>query len=199
MGDDPDGDGTGVPETMTDERSIVMRATIAASITCAALTAGLFTVAAAGQPRAGKSIDARLQALEDKDAIHALLMNYGRTLDARDFAGFELLFARDSEYIAGGRSAKGPAAIRALLESLLKMNAAPVSGRDFHLFYNETIEVNGNEATALSKGAFFVRGQDRNLQTNALVNYHDQLIREDGRWKFKRRQLGETPSAPPPQ
>ena len=153
---------------------------------------------AAGQaPRpAPKSAEARLQAIEDKEAIHAVMMNYGRTLDARDFAGFAELFARDGEYVAGASTAKGPAAIRELLEGLLKKNAAPVPGRDFHLFFNETIEVNGNEATALSKGGFFVRGADRQLQTSALVNYHDQFVREDGKWKFKRRQLGE--NAPQP-
>jgi len=153
---------------------------------------------AAGQTSrpASKSAEARLQAIEDKEAIHEVMMNYGRTLDARDFAGFAELFARDAEYVAGPSAAKGPAAIRELLEGLLKKNAAPTPGRDFHLFFNETIDVNGNEATALSKGGFFVRGADRQLQTSALVNYHDQFVREDGKWKFKRRQLGET--APPP-
>jgi uncharacterized protein (TIGR02246 family) len=178
---------------------MAMRTSVNNLLAGAVLAIVLPTGLAAGQaPKpVAKSVEARLQALEDKDAIHALLMNYGRTLDARDFAGFEQLFARDSEYVTLGRSAKGPAAIRALLESLLKMNAAPVSGRDFHLFFNETIEVNGNEATALSKGGFFVRGDHRQLETTALVNYHDQLIKEDGRWKFKRRQLGEmaAPSA----
>jgi uncharacterized protein (TIGR02246 family) len=175
---------------------------IVAFVMSAALAASLLTARVAGQAAqpAARSVEARLQVLEDKNAIHALLMNYGRTLDARDFAGFAELFARDGEYVAGTRSARGPAAIRALLESLLKVNAAPVSGRDFHLFFNETIDVNGNEATALSKGGFFVRGPDKQLQTSALVNYHDQLVREDGRWKFKRRQLGEAPaSAAPPQ
>jgi len=158
----------------------------------------VFPGLAAGQASrpAPKSAEARLQAIEDKDAIHAVMMNYGRTLDARDFAGFAELFARDGEYVAGASSAKGPAAIRELLEGLLKKNAAPVPGRDFHLFFNETIEVNGNEATALSKGGFFVRGADRQLQTSALVNYHDQFVREDGKWKFKRRQLGETAPQP---
>jgi uncharacterized protein (TIGR02246 family) len=174
-----------------------MRASVVVAFTLSVAVAGLTSNAVAGgqTPKSSKSVEARLQEIEDKDAIHALLMNYGRTLDARDFAGFADLFARDGEYVAGTRSAKGPAAIRALLESLLKVNAAPESGKDFHLFFNETIEVHGNEATALSKGGFFVRGDHRQLETTALVNYHDQLVREDGRWKFKRRQLGE---APPP-
>src|SRR4029453_6744579 len=89
-------------------------------------------VSAGQKPQtATRTVEARLQALEDKEAIHALLTTYGRTLDARDFAGFEQLFARDAEFVAGtGGTAKGPAAIRALLEGLLKVNAAPVSGRD---------------------------------------------------------------------
>jgi hypothetical protein len=154
--------------------------------------AALPTRAAGQQAKSGDAVAARLQKLEDKEAIHALLTTYGRTLDARDFAGFEQLFARDSEFVSGGaaQSAKGPAAIR-----LLKMNAAPVPGRDFHLFYNETIEVSGDRATALSKGAFMVRGQNNRLEMSILANYHDDLVREDGRWKFKRRQIGDNPPA----
>jgi hypothetical protein len=169
--------------------------TLITAVACVLAAASAF----AGQtaPAGADSLAARLQALEDKEAIHALLTNYGRSLDARDFAGFEQLFARDSEFVGGANAtAKGPAAIRALLEGLLKVNAAPVPGRDFHLFYNETIEVKGNEATALSKGGFVVRGQNNRLEMSILANYHDQLIREDGRWKFKRRQIGDTPPAP---
>jgi hypothetical protein len=122
------------------------------------------------------------------------MMTYGRTLDARDFAGFEQLWARESEFVGGpGGTAKGPAATRALLESLLKANAAPEPGRDFHLFSNETIDVQGDTATALSKGAFVVRGQNNRLETTILANYYDQFVCEDGRWKFKRRQIGDSP------
>ena len=81
-----------------------------------------------------------------------------------------------------------------MLESLLKTNAAPEPGRDFHLFSNETIDIRGDTATALSKGAFVVRGQNNRLETSILANYHDQFVREDGRWKFKRRQIGDNPS-----
>jgi SnoaL-like domain len=122
-------------------------------------------------------------------------MTYGRTLDARDFVGFEQIWARESEFVGGpGGAAKGPAATRALLESLLKANAAPEPGRDFHLFSNETIDIQGDTATALSKGAFVVRGQNNRLETTILANYHDQFVREDGRWKFKRRQIGDSPA-----
>jgi hypothetical protein len=147
-----------------------------------------------GQP-APVSLEARLKALEDKEQIHAVMMEYGRTLDNRDFAGFAALFSREAEY-GGARGAlqKGPAAIRAYLEMQLARNAAPQPGRDYHFFYNETIEVNGDTATALSKGAFYVTNEARKLETGSAVNYHDEFIREDGKWKFKKRVLGERPA-----
>jgi uncharacterized protein (TIGR02246 family) len=154
------------------------------------------------------TLAARLKVLEDKEEIHAVMMEYGRTLDNRDFAGFAALFSRDAEY-GGARGAlrKGPAAIRALLEMQLARNAAPQPGRDYHFFYNETIEVTGDTATALSKGAFYTTSEARKLETGSAVNYHDEFIREDGKWKFKKRVLGERPanagatpaSTPPPQ
>jgi uncharacterized protein (TIGR02246 family) len=151
--------------------------------------------AAAQKDPALATLEARLKALEDKEEIHALMMNYGRTLDSRDFAGFAALFARDAEYGgARGPLQKGPAAIRALLEMQLARNAAPQPGRDYHFFYNETIEVHGDTATALSKGAFYQTNEARKLETGAAVNYHDEFVREDGKWKFKKRVLGERPA-----
>src|SRR4029079_7841509 len=90
-----------------------------------------------GQPTMA-SLVARLKVLEDKQEIHAVMMEYGRTLDNRDFAGFAALSSRDSEYGgARGPLQKGPAAIRAFLEMQLARNAAPQPGRDYHFFYNE--------------------------------------------------------------
>src|SRR5687768_17320870 len=60
--------------------------------------------AAAQTPRTSKSDDsvaARLQRFEDKAEIEALLLDYGRHLDNRDFAGYASLFARDGEWIGG--------------------------------------------------------------------------------------------------
>ena len=47
------------------------------------------------------SLAARLQRFEDKDEIQALLLDYGRYLDARDFAGYASLFAKDGQWIGG--------------------------------------------------------------------------------------------------
>jgi hypothetical protein len=39
-----------------------------------------------------QSIETRLRALEDREEIRQLLINYGRTLDQRNFAAFAKLF-----------------------------------------------------------------------------------------------------------
>ncbi len=169
------------------------RRTATTILACSAVIAGLWHAALFGQTRTpAKPAAAQLQELLDKQAIHELLMNYGRTLDSRDFAGFERLFARDAEYGGAANMVKGPAAIRARLEAALKHTAAPAPGRDWHFFFNETIDVHGDEATAVSMGAFFVRGENNKLESNSFAIYDDRLVREDGAWKFKRRQLGST-------
>ncbi len=38
----------------------------------------------------------------DRAAIHKLLVDYGATLDARDFDGFGKLFGKDGVYAGGG-------------------------------------------------------------------------------------------------
>jgi SnoaL-like protein len=170
---------------MNKKTAVIAFVTLGVIATCS-----FATLTAQQQRAAAQSADARLKDLEDRQAIHVLLMNYGRTLDSRDFAGFEHLFAREAEYGGRGGMAKGPAAIRARLEAALKVNAAPTPGRDWHLFFNETIEVHGDEATALSMGAFFVRGDGNKLESNAIAAYTDHIVREDGMWKFKSRELG---------
>ena len=137
---------------------------------------------------------ARVQVLEDRDAIRALLVSYARTLDERDFAGFEQLWAKDAEFFGGAsNTAKGPVAIRDLLQGLLKVNAAPTPGRDFHLVMNQTVDVTGDTATGFSRGTWVVTDPDTKMRISIIANYYDQFIREGGRWKFKRHQIGGTP------
>jgi uncharacterized protein (TIGR02246 family) len=182
-----------------------MRARILCFFVCAAIASSLAGVAGSASAQvtvdkqAKPSLDplaARVQVLEDREAIRALLVSYARTLDERDFAGFEQLWARDAEFIGGASdAAKGPTAIRDLLQGLLKVNAAPVPGRDFHLIMNQTVEVTGDTATGFSRGTWVVTDPDKKMRISIIANYYDQFVREGGRWKFKRHQIGGTPPA----
>lgn len=158
-----------------------------------AATVGTAFVGAAAQTAKPDAVSARVQVLEDRDAIRALLVSYARTLDERDFAGFEQLWAADAEFLGGGKNvAKGPVAIRDMLQGLLKVNAAPVPGRDFHLVMNQTIDVTGDTATGFSRGTWVVTDPDSKMRISIIANYYDQFVRVGGRWQFKRHQIGGT-------
>jgi uncharacterized protein (TIGR02246 family) len=169
----------------------MMRAKVGCFVAAATVAVSLSGVVAQTAKPSSETVAARLQILEDRDAIRALLVSYARTLDERDFAGFEQLWAKDAEFIGGAsNAAKGPAAIRELLQGLLKVNAAPVPGRDFHLVMNQTIDVTGDTATGFSRGTWVVTDPEKKLQISIIANYYDQFVREGGRWKFKRHQIG---------
>jgi uncharacterized protein (TIGR02246 family) len=141
------------------------------------------------------SSDARLQQLLDKEEIRNLLLDYGRHLDSRDFKAYASLFAKDGEWVGGFGSVSGPANIQAFMEK--NMGTAPNRANNYHLLSNFVIDVQGDTATAWSRWAFVVPGQ-----TGAAIaqagRYDDTLVRENGRWKFRRRVASNDTAAPAP-
>ena len=148
-------------------------------------------------PATIQALAARVEALEAQEAIRQLWADYGRTLDARDFAAFSTLWAREATYggTAAAPGAKGPAAIGALLEKAIGTNYPDSKGRNFHLYFNESIEIKGDEGTGISKGGFVMASADNSKADFLLLaTYRDQFVREDGKWKFKRREIvGDIP------
>jgi uncharacterized protein (TIGR02246 family) len=137
----------------------------------------------------------RLQILEDKEEIRAVLTNYGRFLDARDFAAYSRLFAKDGEWVGGFGTVKGPAEIQAFME---KQIPGANKGNTYHIISNFEIEVHGDTATAWSRWAYITPGADGKPVIAQGGRYDDTLVRENGAWKFKRRTASnDIPLAPP--
>jgi hypothetical protein len=130
------------------------------------------------------SLAARVQLLEDKEEIRNLLIDYGRLLDARDFAGYSRLFAKDGEWSGGFGTTQGPAAIQAFME---KNIPGPNTGHTYHILSNFEIQVHGDTATAWSRWAYVTPGPDQKPVIAQGGSYDDTLVRENGHWKFKRR------------
>jgi uncharacterized protein (TIGR02246 family) len=138
------------------------------------------------------STAARLQRLEDREQILELLTAYGATLDRRDFAAFGQLFAQDAEYASGpGNPTRGRAAIQSQLENVITSNPSNLPAPNHHLFFNPSIRVDGDHATAHSLGAYTVPdATGMATQLVFFVAYDDQLVRSGGRWLFQRRVIG---------
>jgi hypothetical protein len=142
------------------------------------------TVAAEKQ----SSLAARIQVLEDREEVRGLLKDYGRFLDQRDFASFSQLFAeKEGEWVGGFGKAKSALAIRKLMEDTLGNPADKKAPPNYHLFLNDIIHINGNQADATTKWMFMVQGEKGGPQPFYLGHYEDTFIRENGRWKFLKR------------
>jgi uncharacterized protein (TIGR02246 family) len=166
------------------------------SCTGALLLAMLPSLAAAAQADTA-ALAARLQRLEDREQILELLAAYGATLDHRDFAGFGLLFAEDAEYGGGpGAPTRGRAAIQAQLQKQITSNPLNLPPPNHHLFFNPSIRLDGDRATAHSLGAYVAPDPaSRTTRMVFFVAYDDVLVRREGRWLFQKRVISS--GAPP--
>jgi len=172
-----------------------------------ALVLALMTpMGALAQPRPS-SIEARLQRVEDQLQIQAVLIEYGKFLDAKDYAAYAGLFARDGEWTGGFGRFKGPAAIQKMLEDQLgKPAPGYVNKSSYHLMSSPLITVTGDTATAESRYLFFTASPDNKPIPTLAGRYVDQFVREDGAWKIRRRVTwgvvpwrdGEAPPPPAP-
>ena len=158
------------------------------------LVALLLPFPARAQAPTAATLAARLQQFEDKAEIERLLLDYGRHLDGRDFGAYGRLFAKDGEWVGGfGTASGGPAGIQAFMEKA--MGTAPNRANNYHLLSNFVITVTGDTATAWSRWAFVVPGPSGAAIAQA-GRYDDQLVRENGRWRFKRRTASNDTPAP---
>jgi uncharacterized protein (TIGR02246 family) len=134
------------------------------------------------------STEARLQRLEDLEEIRELFNEYKRVLDDKDFVGYAALFATNGEFIAGKLHAKGRAEIQALVEGMLGNLIGDERGKDFHLTVNPSVHLDGDTATAELTWVYVVRDENNQPVLSKLGHYNDTLTREEGRWRFLRRE-----------
>lgn len=156
------------------------------SSTKACIVAGMFAVLPSLASAAAPA-PLQLQLIGDHIAIERLLVEYGRTLDNRDFAAYSQLFAADGEWKGALGSYRGPAAIRTPMERIFTDAAADIpKGRNFHVMSNFQIDIQGDRATAKSMFIFY-KMEGSKPQAEVAGRYEDVLIREKGVWRFLQR------------
>lgn len=135
-----------------------------------------------------ESLAARVQVLEDREAIRALILAYGWAHDHRDYRMFASLFAKNGEWVGGLGSAKGPDAIFALMDRTIGHNPQPQGSGTYHVLTNDDIKIDGDLASATTKWIYITPGDDGAPKLVYLGHYDDKFIRENGVWKFLRRE-----------
>jgi uncharacterized protein (TIGR02246 family) len=150
----------------------------------------------AGAVAQAQSLEQRLKQFEDKAEIEQLLLDYGRHLDARDFGAYAALFARDGEWVGGFGTVAGPPNIKTFME---KAMPGANTAKNYHLLSNFVITVQGDTATAWSRWAFVVPNRESGgAVISQAGRYDDALVRENGRWRFKRRTASNDTGRPAP-
>jgi hypothetical protein len=132
---------------------------------------------------------ARVRVLEDREEIRNLLQEYRRTLDVRDMRAYSALFASNGSWSGKSGSATGPDGIHDMLVAVLPDNPPAPGATLWHWISDPTITVDGDRATASSLWMHVRRGEDDRPLLPTLGSYEDELVREDGRWRFLRRSV----------
>jgi hypothetical protein len=170
-------------------KRLILASLVATLVPCGA--------ALAADAPAKAAAEARWQQVADKQEITELLLEYGRTLDSKDYEAYGKLFAREGEWHGGGAPAKGPKAI----EERMRKTFGPGSGvkwtSDFHVFTSPIIKLEGDRATAWSRWLFISPGPDGRPVPMYGGHYNDVLVREDGVWRFLRREVVSDMAAAP--
>jgi hypothetical protein len=141
-----------------------------------------------------RSLETRLQALEDEKEIRELLVEYGHRFDTFDFVGYSKLFSEKGTWKGnyGGQYvvATGPSEVLAMMN---RVNGStkydPKNIAAMHLMTNFFIQVNGDRAVSRSRWTFFTRDEHNKLVASLAGHYEDILIREKGQWKFLERKV----------
>jgi 3-phenylpropionate/cinnamic acid dioxygenase small subunit len=155
---------------------------------------------------ASVDMEQRLQKLEDRAAIEQVIFGeYPRALDGRDWKAYAATFAREGVLVQGTQETKGPAAIEEQFSQPRTprppaAGAAPAAGAPAappreapiaskHVISNfKMISLTPDRAETT---AYWETVSTRSSGTviAGAGHYNDTLIKEDGRWKFLRREI----------
>jgi uncharacterized protein (TIGR02246 family) len=128
----------------------------------------------------------RVRRLEDLEAIRQLYVDYGRSLDAGDAAAYASLFARDAELRLGRvMDADGREAIEQAATAVIR--TGPKGEKtSVHVLGSPHVELDGDVATGDAVWVAILRS-DEGPPTVRVGRHLDDIVREDGHWRFARR------------
>jgi ketosteroid isomerase-like protein len=130
-------------------------------------------------------LDAQLQGLLDKQAIHDLVVAYFHGIDTGDVELVASTYHPDAVDERGPRRLEGPG----IAEELVRSNGQSMTSMRHHVTTHR-IEISGDTATSVAYclGVHVTAGDEpKRLQTAG--RYLDRLDRRDGEWRIVEREM----------
>lgn len=128
---------------------------------------------------------------DSREQILNLMNEYCYRIDAGDLEGFAALFEDAVFHVLGDPSGgqNGAAEVLEMLGNITLYDGKPLSK---HVLSNVTIEVDDEHGTATAQSYITVYQAvppDFPLQAIFLGHYHDEFVRTESGWRFKRRTI----------
>lgn len=127
--------------------------------------------------------DQRLRRVEDRLELQELAARYCHAIDDRDLGALADLYTMDADFDGPAGAAKGREAIRTHVAE--RLGAYDFS---YHYPHSQVVEFSDDdEATGIVQAHVELSIDGEAFR--AALRYVDRYRREDGRWRFQRRQL----------
>ncbi|HXZ68696.1 MAG TPA: nuclear transport factor 2 family protein [Alphaproteobacteria bacterium] len=130
----------------------------------------------------------QVQMLIDRAEVEDLLSDYAIALDARKADDYAATFADDAVLDINGEITEGRAAIRKRISDLFTGGNSPMRGNAHMLLTNVRITVKGNSGTVTGVWTGITSENVKAIPKFVEQGrYDDEVIKQNGRWYFKRR------------
>jgi uncharacterized protein (TIGR02246 family) len=121
---------------------------------------------------------------DDEHQILRTLAEYGQWCDDGRFDEWAGLFTEDARLEVAGQSTEGREAIRTYMATVQADGR-----RGMHITSNAIVDVSGDGTATAASDYLFVRPGDSGPVIVAAGRYLDELVHDDGRWRFRRRTI----------
>ncbi len=145
--------------------------------------------ASQAQPSANKSLEKRITEIEDRLALKELVDRFSTLSDVKHAHAQALLFTEDAvvETYVGDRltvTLKGREQIAEVFGNFLNSMETV-----YHINGQQTVELNGNNATGISYCRVTLIGQEngKKMITNHGIYYQDNYVKRNGQWLISKR------------
>jgi uncharacterized protein (TIGR02246 family) len=153
----------------------------------------------AGGAAVAQASDAQMSAREARDRaeIQGLMWRYVRALDSLDADGYAAVYTPDGQFGTGERAEKGREALRTMVANLKKSRAereakGEKSAPMYHVITNSHLEFTDKDHAryyAYWMTMFGSTGKDSQPRVAAVGRSIDELVRVDGKWLIKTRDV----------